>query len=34
VGAIRFYVDADIIGLGKLLIQVRSDVTMPATPEA
>jgi uncharacterized protein with PIN domain len=25
--AIRFYVDADIIGLGKLLVQVRTDVT-------
>jgi hypothetical protein len=25
--AIRFYFDADIIGLGKLLIQVRADVT-------
>jgi hypothetical protein len=25
--AIRFYFDADIIGLGKLLVQVRPDVT-------
>jgi hypothetical protein len=32
VGAIRFYVDADIIGLGKLLIQVRSDVTYAGDP--
>ena len=25
--AIRFYFDADVIGLGKLLVQVRADVT-------
>ena len=25
--AIRFYFDADIIGLGKLIVQVRADVT-------
>ncbi len=29
---IRFYVDADIIGLGKLLVQVRSDVTFAGDP--
>jgi hypothetical protein len=26
---VRFYVDADILGLGKLLCQVRPDVTYP-----
>jgi hypothetical protein len=25
----RFYVDADILGLAKLLVQVRNDVTYP-----
>jgi hypothetical protein len=32
VGAIRFYVDADVLGLAKLLIQVRPDVTYPGDP--
>jgi hypothetical protein len=27
--AIRFYVDADILGLAKLLVRVRADVTYP-----
>jgi hypothetical protein len=26
---VRFYVDADILGLGKLLCEVRTDVTFP-----
>jgi PIN like domain len=30
--AIRFYVDADLIGLGKLLVQVRTDVTHAGDP--
>ncbi len=30
--AIRFYVDADLIGLGKLLVQVRTDVTYAGDP--
>ena len=30
--SIRFYVDADLIGLGKLLVQVRSDVTYAGDP--
>lgn len=29
---IRFYVDADLIGLGKLLVQVRTDVTYAGDP--
>jgi hypothetical protein len=29
---IRFYVDADLIGLGKLLVQVRPDVTYAGDP--
>lgn len=27
--AVRFYVDADVLGLAKLLVQVRSDLTYP-----
>lgn len=30
--AIRFYFDADILGVAKLLVQVRSDVTYPGDP--
>lgn len=30
--AIRFYVDADLIGVAKLLVQVRSDVTYAGDP--
>ena len=30
--AIRFYFDADLIGLGKLLVQVRTDVTYAGDP--
>ena len=30
--AIRYYVDVDIIGLGKLLVQARSDVTYAGDP--
>lgn len=29
---VRYYVDADVRGLGKLLTQVRSDVTFPGDP--
>jgi uncharacterized protein with PIN domain len=29
---IRFYVDADLLGLAQLLVQVRSDVTYPGDP--
>jgi hypothetical protein len=29
---VRFYVDADILGLAKLLVQVRHDVTYPGDP--
>jgi hypothetical protein len=27
--AVRFYIDADLLGLAKILVQVRSDVTYP-----
>lgn len=30
--AVRFYVDADVLGLAKILVQVRSDVTYPGDP--
>jgi hypothetical protein len=30
--AVRFYIDADILGLGKLLGALRSDVTYPGDP--
>lgn len=30
--AIRFYVDADLLGLAKLLVAVRPDVTYPGDP--
>jgi hypothetical protein len=29
---VRFYVDADILGLGKLLGSLRNDVTYPGDP--
>lgn len=29
---VRFYVDADVLGLAKILVQVRSDVTYPGDP--
>lgn len=29
---VRFYLDADILGLAKLLVQVRPDVTYPGDP--
>jgi len=31
---VRFYFDADILGLAKILVQVRADVTIPETPAA
>lgn len=30
---VRFYFDADILGLAKLIAGLRSDVTYPAIPE-
>ena len=30
--AIRFYIDADLLGLAKVLVQVRADVTYPGDP--
>jgi hypothetical protein len=27
--AVRYYVDADVVGLAKILVQIRSDVTYP-----
>lgn len=30
--AVRFYVDADMLGLAKILAQVRVDVTYPGDP--
>jgi hypothetical protein len=29
---VRIYVDADILGLGKVLASLRSDVTYPGDP--
>lgn len=29
---IRFYLDADVLGLARVLVQVRSDVTFPGDP--
>ena len=31
---VRFYIDADILGLGKLLAALRNDVTYPGDPGA
>lgn len=28
---VRFYIDADILGLAKILTQLRADITYPAT---
>jgi hypothetical protein len=30
--AIRFYIDADLLGIAKILVDVRSDVTYPGDP--
>lgn len=30
--AIRFYVDADLLGVAKILAEVRSDITQPGDP--
>jgi hypothetical protein len=30
--AVRFYLDADLIGVAKLLVQVRSDIAYPGDP--
>jgi len=32
--SVRFFFDADILGLGKLVAQIRSDVTFPGDPGA
>ena len=29
---VRFYIDADLLGLAKILVQVRTDVTYPGDP--
>jgi hypothetical protein len=29
---VRYYVDADVLGLAKILVQIRSDVTYPGDP--
>jgi hypothetical protein len=29
---VQFYVDADLLGLAKMLVQVRADVTYPGDP--
>jgi hypothetical protein len=29
---VRFYLDADVLGLAKILVQLRSDVTYPGDP--
>lgn len=29
---VRYYVDADVLGLAKILVQVRNDVTYPGDP--
>jgi hypothetical protein len=31
---VRFYVDADVLGLGKLLAGLRNDLTYPGDPGA
>jgi len=30
--AVRFYLDADVLGLAKVLVQLRNDVTYPGDP--
>jgi PIN like domain len=32
VAKVRFYVDADVLGLAKILVQLRPDVTYPGDP--
>jgi hypothetical protein len=32
--SVRFYVDADLLGLGKLLGTLRNDITYPSDPGA
>jgi hypothetical protein len=29
---VRFYIDADVLGLAKILVTIRSDVTYPGDP--
>lgn len=29
---VRYYIDADLLGLAKILVQIRSDVTYPGDP--
>lgn len=29
---VRFYIDADVLGLAKILVQIRNDVTYPGDP--
>jgi hypothetical protein len=29
---VRFYFDADVLGLAKVMVQLRSDVTYPGDP--
>jgi hypothetical protein len=29
---VRYYIDADVLGLAKILVQVRTDVTYPGDP--
>lgn len=29
---VRSYVDADVLGLAKILVQIRGDVTFPGDP--
>ena len=29
---VRFYIDADVLGLAKLLVQIRNDITYPGDP--
>jgi hypothetical protein len=29
---VRFYLDADVLGLAKVLVQLRNDVTYPGDP--
>lgn len=31
--AVRYYVDADLLGLAKILVELRSDVTYPGDPD-
>jgi hypothetical protein len=31
---VRFYIDADVLGLGKLLAGLRNDLTYPGDPGA